>query len=445
MNDDVVVIGGGMAGLATGALLAKRGYGVTVIEKGNQAGGRAYTYADQGFTLNYGPHAMYRPDTGALGEVLAALGHAPLPYGRPDPLRTYWSDGERWGAIGAKPQQLMSTKLFGLRQRLSLAKVMATLRMANIDRIDAEVTFGEWVDRQTPDAAVRRFLRALATVNSYARPAGDLEARFFIGHLQRNLFAKDYVGYMDGGWASVYRVFADEIRASGGTVVTGTAAREIEVRDGAVAAVMAGGTRYEARAFVCAVPPQDAMALVEGGPFAAEFARWSSMQDVRACCIDLGFSRRLRTDLTLVFDVERDLYYSLHSEVTPGLAPPGGQLLHAMAYLSAAEAASDALAEARRHELLAGLDRFFPGWREATVVERTLPSARVSPLRRAPGHAGVPLRSPSAANLYFAHDGRDLPYALAETSLRAAMEVAAAIGAAHPPGAAGAKAAAAVA
>lgn len=427
MSSDVVVIGGGMAGLATGALLSKRGYGVTVLEKGNQAGGRAYTYADQGFTLNYGPHALYRPDSGALAGLLARLGHGPLTSGYPEPMRSYWADGERWGTTGAKPHQLLATKLFGVRHRLALVAALAALRFADADRIDPAMTYGEWVDAHVAAPELRRFLRAIATLNTYTRPAGDLSARFLIAHFQRSLFAKDYVGYLDGGWASIYNVFADAIRAGGGAVITGAAVRELEMRGGAVVAAATDGARHEARTFVCAVPPQDAARFAPAGALGDEFARWASMQDVRACCIDLGFAHRVRTDLTLIFDVERDLYFSLHSEVTPGLAPPGGQLLHAMAYLSSEEAADGALAEARRQELIAGLDRHFPGWREATRVERTLPNVRVSPLLRTPGHAGVPLRSAAAANLYFAHDGRDLPYALSETSLRAAMEAAGAI------------------
>ena len=55
-------------------------------------------------------------------------------------------------------------------------------------------------------------------------------------------------------------------------------------------------------------------------PLARELAQWQDMQDVRAIAVDLGFNRRLRTDLTFIFDIERDLYYSIHSEVAEGLA-----------------------------------------------------------------------------------------------------------------------------
>lgn len=74
MKHDVIVIGAGMAGLTTAALLAAQGKHVKVIEKGNQPGGRAYTYEDKGHTLNYGPHAVYTPYSGYLARVMARLG-----------------------------------------------------------------------------------------------------------------------------------------------------------------------------------------------------------------------------------------------------------------------------------------------------------------------------------------------------------------------------------
>ncbi|HEY7801792.1 MAG TPA: FAD-dependent oxidoreductase, partial [Dehalococcoidia bacterium] len=89
MKSDVVIIGAGVSGLATGALLAKAGHRVTVLEKGNQPGGRAYTYEDKGFTLNYGPHAIYRPQTGVLAEILRRLDVPAFGFGYAPPTRSF--------------------------------------------------------------------------------------------------------------------------------------------------------------------------------------------------------------------------------------------------------------------------------------------------------------------------------------------------------------------
>jgi phytoene desaturase len=58
----VVIIGAGIGGLATGCLLAKAGYEVTILEKNNQPGGRAGILKSEGFTFDTGPSWYLMPD-----------------------------------------------------------------------------------------------------------------------------------------------------------------------------------------------------------------------------------------------------------------------------------------------------------------------------------------------------------------------------------------------
>jgi phytoene dehydrogenase-like protein len=55
---DVVVIGAGAAGLTTGALLAKNGKSVLVLDKSPHLGGRGMAVPDEGFKLNVGGHLL---------------------------------------------------------------------------------------------------------------------------------------------------------------------------------------------------------------------------------------------------------------------------------------------------------------------------------------------------------------------------------------------------
>ena len=57
-----VVVGGGIAGLATAALLAKAGMKVTVLEAREKVGGRAYIWQKDGFTFDTGPSWYLMPD-----------------------------------------------------------------------------------------------------------------------------------------------------------------------------------------------------------------------------------------------------------------------------------------------------------------------------------------------------------------------------------------------
>ncbi|WP_166973357.1 phytoene desaturase family protein [Brevibacterium atlanticum] len=51
----VIVIGGGVAGLATSALLVRDGHEVTVLERGDRLGGRAGSVEERGFRFDTGP------------------------------------------------------------------------------------------------------------------------------------------------------------------------------------------------------------------------------------------------------------------------------------------------------------------------------------------------------------------------------------------------------
>ncbi|MFC5339072.1 phytoene desaturase family protein [Leucobacter denitrificans] len=56
-----VIIGAGIAGLATAALLAREGHEVTVLEKNSRVGGRAGTFEQDGFRFDTGPSWYLMP------------------------------------------------------------------------------------------------------------------------------------------------------------------------------------------------------------------------------------------------------------------------------------------------------------------------------------------------------------------------------------------------
>lgn len=58
----MVVIGGGISGLATAALLATEGHHVTVLEKQGTLGGRAYSFGEAGFRFDAGPSWYLMPE-----------------------------------------------------------------------------------------------------------------------------------------------------------------------------------------------------------------------------------------------------------------------------------------------------------------------------------------------------------------------------------------------
>ncbi|MEM6514722.1 MAG: phytoene desaturase family protein [Bacteroidota bacterium] len=62
MDKKVIVIGSGIGGLGVSALLSKKGYNVTVLEKNQNLGGRANILEAKGYTFDMGPSWYLMPD-----------------------------------------------------------------------------------------------------------------------------------------------------------------------------------------------------------------------------------------------------------------------------------------------------------------------------------------------------------------------------------------------
>ncbi len=74
----VVVIGAGFAGLAAATKLATDGFNVTIVEKNNQAGGRARVFEEKGFKFDMGPSWYWMPDI--FENYFAEFGKKPEDY-----------------------------------------------------------------------------------------------------------------------------------------------------------------------------------------------------------------------------------------------------------------------------------------------------------------------------------------------------------------------------
>src|SRR5271163_1204884 len=141
---DVVVVGGGIAGLTAAVEAARAGSSVRLVEA-HQPGGRAQSDMRRGFTFNRGPHALYDGGVGraaliALGVPLAGS-RAPLAGARA--LR----DGSLF-SLPTSPRTLMTSDLLPVRSRLSFAKVMTSLPRSSTPEL-VELSSRAWTEQVT--------------------------------------------------------------------------------------------------------------------------------------------------------------------------------------------------------------------------------------------------------------------------------------------------------
>jgi phytoene dehydrogenase-like protein len=373
MNDstkrtDVAIVGGGLAGLAAAALVARAGKDVLVLEKGRAAGGRAATQRKAGFSFNQGPHALYRG--GAAMRVLKTLGITPAG-GVPNVAGSFAFDGGRLHTLPGGFVSLLSTSLLSLGGKLELGRFftrLPRLRAGDHDRESVET----WLASAIHDADVRRFLRAFTRLTTYAADSRRLSAGVAIAQMQSALASN--VLYLDGGWQTLVEALAKAAHDAGGDLSCGARAVATEPESRGHRVRLADGDSVLASAVIVAASPAIAAEIVAGGSHAGLRRRAESARPVRAACLDLGLAATPRSKAKFALGVDRPLYFSLHS-ASARLAPPDGALIHVAKYLGA-DAADDATDAAPELEAL--VDRMHPGWRDVVVERRFLPNMIVA-------------------------------------------------------------------
>jgi phytoene dehydrogenase-like protein len=360
---DVVIVGGGVAGLATATMLGRQGLSCVVVERARTLGGRAATSLRDGFHMNLGGHALYR---GGPAERL--LGDLGVPY-RGAPPATGAGVAVVAGTSHVLPTglgTLLKTGLFGARGKLEYGRLLTRLPKLDLRPLET-VSLSRWLDETLADANVRATVEALVRLSTYAHAPERVSAAAAIRQLR--LAAKHGVLYLDGGWQTLVDGLATVATRSGVRIATAGAVEEVSPETGGWRVQTATGERWRARSVVLAVGPKAAHKMVVG-PASAMLDVWASAcVPARAACLDLGLRTLPRPATTFALGVDAPLYFSVHSNAAR-LAPGGHAMIHAMKYLSPDD---DGSADGHARELDSWLDLCQPGWRDALVTRRYLP------------------------------------------------------------------------
>lgn len=403
---EVVVVGGGLAGLTAANFAAKAGAATILLERASGVGGRAATHDENGFRFNVGPHALY--DGGPAHRILTGLG---VRFSGRKPAA---SGGLAYnsGGLSALPGgfvSLLTTDLLTLSGKLELGSVLGSLGRIDAARLEGQ-TLRQWLDATFRDEVVRGLVEALMRVTAYANDPERSSAAASVAQLQAGLGKG--VLYLDGGWETLASGLRESAEASGAVVRTGARVRSVKAGGGGVDVSLDDGETVRARVAILAVPPPVAAALAEGEG-AATLARWAEEAiPVKAACLDLGLRRLPDPRRLFVVGIDRPWYFSVHS-ATARLAPEGAALVHVAKYLGP-EPGDPKDVEAELEEFC---DAVQPGWRAEVVERRYLPSMLVTGALVAAGWKRPGPEVPGAPSLLVAGDWVGAESMIADTAV----------------------------
>ena len=140
---DVIIVGGGLAGLSAATLLARAGQSVIVFEQAGRLGGRACTHVRDEVHWNLGPHALYR--AGHTFRLFEELG-VPFSGRLPNPGRGLLVRRDGYFPLPTSLGSLISTRLLTIREKWQFARLLMTLTKFDTRPLDG-VALQRWLDR----------------------------------------------------------------------------------------------------------------------------------------------------------------------------------------------------------------------------------------------------------------------------------------------------------
>ena len=353
-QNNIVIVGAGISGLAAAWFLHRKGFTVRVLEARDRVGGVIDTESVDGYLIERGPNSTMQKPGGpddALGRIVAQIGLTDrLLEAAPAARKRFVMRGRRLMALPGSPAGGIATKLFSWPAKLRL------LAEPFIGRARNEETIAEFVTRRLGreflDYAIAPFISGVYAGDPAALSVRAAVAKIYAlerdhGSLIRGAIAMRKLGKgagmpagrlvsFDRGMAVLPAAIAEALPA--GTVETGCRVDAL-IRDGDVWKVRYGGPdgskEVAARHVLLAVPAGATADLV--GPLAPQAAALlRSIPYAPIVSAGLGYGREqvghpLDGFGFLVPRVEgvRTLGGLFSSTLFPGRAPDGRVLLTA--------------------------------------------------------------------------------------------------------------------
>ncbi|WP_135546744.1 FAD-dependent oxidoreductase [Paenibacillus cymbidii] len=426
----VAIIGGGLAGLTAAAYLSEQpGIEGVLFERSPQLGGRAFTYEKQGFTLNYGAHAIYGIDRHEISELERELGLS-FSSKQVDKRRVMYAKNGQLTPAPLDFVNLLRTDLLSAMQKVRFAGEITAI-IANIHQLKHHATLGDYLAHSNAGEDVKELWEHLVCSNFFIAPEDARQVPgAVISEYYHNLFRSGRpVNYVLGSWA----------------VITNQLRTKVELPGRWTIALQEGvdGIRYQDRKYVLrtknreeafdrvifAMPVQQVVKLLKDTPWEPFLAPYEGNTATEVMVYDIGLSRVVARPFSYISDMDNKLFISDVSATDHTLVPESGQLLQGIAYLSDKfddEAERKAYLDDKTAQMERLFDLHYPGWRDAILVKRISKKAMVSSVKNIAGNSLLPTRVESVPFL-FCGDGCEGKGELAERAFSSARRAAKAV------------------
>ncbi len=252
----VGIVGAGVAGLAAAKVLREAGHEVTIFEGKPEVGGQVVTFPVGGEPLECFYHHIFTNDTTVI-RYIEELGLGPhLKW--IEPKNGHFVKGRIWPFVTPLDLLKFSAIPITSRVRLGLAAVWLRRQKEGVRKYEG-ITARKWMERAVGRKAFAAFWGPLLK-GKFADQADSVGMVWLWNKIylrfasRRGAGAKESLGYLEGSFKAYYQALADQLETNGVSIRLNMPVEAVEIAEGRVHGIRAGGEVHEFDQVLLTVP-----------------------------------------------------------------------------------------------------------------------------------------------------------------------------------------------
>jgi protoporphyrinogen oxidase len=335
MKKTVYVIGAGVGGLTTGAMLVIDGFLVKILEKSAKLGGRTASMKYKNHILDNGFHIMAFYKKSWIFGILKSLGiESRLKLAKVDNIAFHSQSGFHKYPKGIP--DLLKLSLIPFKSRIELLKILLPMAFTSIKKTE------EWDNQSLVeitkklDSKTNAFFEAICML-AFADTANHISLGEFARTIIRaNPFkggTSEFAYPDDGGYDSISKVLAEYIEENNGSIELNSTVKKIVVADSKVTGIITNDGKFlPSNCVVISYPAYIAInQLFDSNIFDEKFVKEVSRLDKKTAVVEVHFALSSQIDTRQVVFPVGDNYTTkgifFISNITPSVSPPGEHLI----------------------------------------------------------------------------------------------------------------------